>query len=245
MIGTRIFLNRGETDEAEKPFWISFSDFMTALMALFLIVMATSLLIMSATLRDMNKDKKERNQDIDLIMNKIDKVAQKYKGAIKVDIPNKRITFNGNSAKFDHDSHEIQIKGINLIRQFTPDLINIITDYQDNKWFKSIIIKGFTDSSGSYLYNLLLSQRRASSVVCILLEDKYSELYKLTVANKQSVAKYFQVGGVSSNFLKETSADSRRVEFGVEFYALNEEKYVRESNNLSFGDCRSLMSGKK
>ena len=37
MIGTRIVLKRGGKDEPEKPFWISFSDLMTALMVLVLV----------------------------------------------------------------------------------------------------------------------------------------------------------------------------------------------------------------
>jgi hypothetical protein len=38
MFGSRIVLKRGGRDEAEKPFWISFADLMTALMVLFLVM---------------------------------------------------------------------------------------------------------------------------------------------------------------------------------------------------------------
>jgi Membrane MotB of proton-channel complex MotA/MotB len=44
MLGTRVVIKRGASDEAEKPFWISFSDLMSALMVLFLVVMSVALL---------------------------------------------------------------------------------------------------------------------------------------------------------------------------------------------------------
>ena len=50
MIGTRIVLKRGGRDEAEKPFWISFADLMTALMVLFLVVMGVALLDLALAL---------------------------------------------------------------------------------------------------------------------------------------------------------------------------------------------------
>src|SRR4029077_2235651 len=43
MFSPRISLRRKNKDEAEKPFWISFSDLMTALMVLFLVAMVVAL----------------------------------------------------------------------------------------------------------------------------------------------------------------------------------------------------------
>ena len=37
MLGRQLVLKRGSREEAEKPFWISFADLMTALMVLFLV----------------------------------------------------------------------------------------------------------------------------------------------------------------------------------------------------------------
>ena len=38
------------------------------------------------------------------------------------------------------------------------------------KWFKRVLT-GYTDKTGSYLYNLNLSLKRAERVVCILMSD--------------------------------------------------------------------------
>ncbi len=41
---TPLVLKRGNKPEGESPFWISFSDLMSALMVLFLLVMAVTLI---------------------------------------------------------------------------------------------------------------------------------------------------------------------------------------------------------
>lgn len=49
MFGPKFSIKRGARDEAEKPFWISFADLMTALMVLFLVVMGVALLAVTDT----------------------------------------------------------------------------------------------------------------------------------------------------------------------------------------------------
>ncbi len=49
MLGLRLPCRHKTQDDAEKPFWISFSDMMTALMVLFLVVMTVTLLAVTHT----------------------------------------------------------------------------------------------------------------------------------------------------------------------------------------------------
>lgn len=44
MLGIRLPIRNKSRDEGEKPFWISFSDLMSALMVLFLVAMTVALL---------------------------------------------------------------------------------------------------------------------------------------------------------------------------------------------------------
>ena len=44
MLGMRLPVRRKSREEGEKPFWISFSDLMSALMVLFLVAMTVALL---------------------------------------------------------------------------------------------------------------------------------------------------------------------------------------------------------
>lgn len=45
------YVKKKTKEEGEKPFWISFSDLMTALMVMFLVVMAVALLAVSPVSR--------------------------------------------------------------------------------------------------------------------------------------------------------------------------------------------------
>ncbi|MGH7485961.1 MAG: flagellar motor protein MotB, partial [bacterium] len=63
MIGGRIVVKRGAKDEAEKPFWISYADLMTALMMLFLVTMSVALLAVTKTVSEAERLKAEREHD--------------------------------------------------------------------------------------------------------------------------------------------------------------------------------------
>jgi hypothetical protein len=80
MLGTRIVARRGSRDEAEKPFWISFADMMTALMVLFLVVMGVALLAVTKTVNEQDKIKKQRQADIELLLERFSQAAAHYDG---------------------------------------------------------------------------------------------------------------------------------------------------------------------
>ena len=50
--------------EAEKPFWISFSDLMTALMVLFLVALTVALLAITHEVSESERKKLERDREI-------------------------------------------------------------------------------------------------------------------------------------------------------------------------------------
>lgn len=71
-------LKRSTKPEGESPFWISFSDLMTALMTLFLVVMAVTLIAVTKTVTAEEQKKKieeqrknQRERDILAVMNSI------------------------------------------------------------------------------------------------------------------------------------------------------------------------------
>jgi heme/copper-type cytochrome/quinol oxidase subunit 2 len=71
MLGLRLPYRRSTQDEAEKPFWISFSDMMTALMVLFLVVMTVTLLAVTHTISQTERMKTARDAEINKLMAKI------------------------------------------------------------------------------------------------------------------------------------------------------------------------------
>ena len=62
MIGIKASRRKAGKDEAEKPFWISFSDLMTALMVLFLVAMAVALIAVTHGLTTIGQEAKKRDE---------------------------------------------------------------------------------------------------------------------------------------------------------------------------------------
>src|SRR5882757_3176393 len=98
MFGTRMAVRRGARDEAEKPFWISFADLMTALMVLFLVVMGVALLAVTKSATEREKKEEQHRKDIELILERFSEAAKHYDG-IKVDTVRSVIDF-GDRARF-------------------------------------------------------------------------------------------------------------------------------------------------
>jgi outer membrane protein OmpA-like peptidoglycan-associated protein len=83
------------------------------------------------------------------------------------------ITF-GDSALFDTDSDELKEEAKDILKLFIPKYIAAIyKEYSQN--VSKIIVEGYTDDVGSYIYNLDLSQRRAYSVVKYIIGDEIGE----------------------------------------------------------------------
>ena len=69
---------RRSKEEAEKPFWISFSDLMTALMVLFLVAMAVALMVVTQGLRSIEDKRKDREESIIACIADMDKICLLY-----------------------------------------------------------------------------------------------------------------------------------------------------------------------
>jgi flagellar motor protein MotB len=59
MIGRAVVIKRGTKSEAEKPFWISYADLMTALMVLFLVAMSVAMMAVTYNVEDVERQKQE------------------------------------------------------------------------------------------------------------------------------------------------------------------------------------------
>jgi Mn2+/Fe2+ NRAMP family transporter len=66
-----IVVKRRSKDEAEKPFWISYADLMTALMVLFLVVMSVALLAVTKTVSQIEQEKAQRQEDIAKLLERL------------------------------------------------------------------------------------------------------------------------------------------------------------------------------
>ncbi|MGB6009567.1 OmpA family protein [Castellaniella sp.] len=234
MLGARIVVKRGAKDEAEKPFWISFADLMTALMVLFLVVMGVALLAVTKTVSEHDRKVAERQKNIELILQRFEDAAKKYDG-ISVH-KNRQVIDFGQRARFAFGDWRLNAQQEQVLRQFVPEILTLANDDLGKSVLKRIVIEGYTDKKGSYLANLNLSLQRSQKVLCTMFATTGPNL--LDDSQKSDVRNLFFVGGYSFNAAKESDEESRRVEMRLEFLGVDEKRSaspVDMDNN--FGDC--------
>lgn len=229
----KVILKRGAKDEAEKPFWISFADLMTALMVLFLVVMGIALLAVTKSVTEREKKEEQHRRDIEVILDRFDKAAKRYEG-IKVDRARSVIDF-GDRARFALNKYNLSTEQEAVLRQFVPEILVLANDDLGKRVLKRIVVEGYTDKRGSYLSNLNLSLQRSQRVLCTMFATSGPSV--LTGEQKEQVRNLFLVGGYSFNAAKETDDESRRVEMRLEFLGVDEQRPQSSAEGSDFGAC--------
>lgn len=95
--------------------------------------------------------------------------------AVKVDEQTGAITFD-TGIFFAVDSDTVRKEGQEFLNSFVPQYLSVLLSdaYRDS--ISEIIIEGHTDSNGSYMYNMDLSQRRAFAVAQFCLDESNNVL---------------------------------------------------------------------
>jgi outer membrane protein OmpA-like peptidoglycan-associated protein len=201
MFGQRLALKRGNRDDGEKPFWISFADLMTAMMVLFLVALSAALMqaqketakakaekeraeqmqvelaLAKAELerreRERDTRRERRTAEVKAFLDEVDKVVRRHEGVV-LDRERHVINF-GPRAQFDSGKHDLKLEQANALRKLVPELLASIQREADrgSNWLKRVVVEGFTDASGDYLSNLNLSLQRSQRVVCVLLAKEW------------------------------------------------------------------------
>lgn len=233
MFGQRHIPTQQGREEAEKPFWISFSDLMSALMVLFLVVMGVALLAITKTVSEQEAKEKAHEADIRLILQRFEEAATRHQG-IKVDKARYVIDF-GSRARFDFNSSLLSESQELVLREFVPEMLVLANDSLGKRILKRIVVEGYTDTTGSYLQNLNLSLQRSQRVLCALFATQGTRL--LSDEQKEDVRRLFFVGGYSFNASKATPEESRRVEMRLEFLGIDEVRPEPMERQKDFGSC--------
>lgn len=233
---TRFMFRAIAKDEAEKPFWISFADLMTALMVLFLVVMSVALLSVTKTVSEAERAKAQRERAIDQLLDQVKQAADRYPG-ITVDKSRNVIDF-GDRARFDTASHHLNPEQAKLLRAFVPEVLAIAGSDSGKRWVKHIVVEGFADQRGAYLYNLNLSLQRSQRVLCVLLASPLPGEAVMNPDDLEQIRELFLVGGYSFNSAKPSFEESRRIELRLEFMGIGEQRPSMEGiPRGNFGSC--------
>ena len=214
MIGPRKAPARKRADEAEKPFWISFSDLMTALMVLFLVAMAVALMNVTQGLRQMDERRMTREEGISSCLSNVQQLTQQAEYA-GVKLRGQTLEL-GALAEFKKDSNELEPQRMAFLRSFVPQMLRVAHTPGCQDWLKRFVLEGYASPEGSYLYNLNLSLERSQRVLCVLLDAKAADAPSLE--ERQAIREMFFVGGSSFNSaILNQPEKSRRVELRLEF----------------------------
>lgn len=234
MIGTRIVIKRGNKDDGERPFWISFSDLMTALMVVFLLVMSVALLAVTKDVSEQQRKEAERIKDIKALLSELKVAAHNFTDVIvhDEDYQNPFIDFR-ERAFFPLGKSQLTDDQSRYLRSFIPHILSLADTSKGREWFKQVVVEGYTDNTGTYLGNLNLSLSRSQRVVCVLLNDVKPEDAPLSEKQKDQVRKLFLVGGFSSNSPKADQASSRRIEIKLKFWEINDPDRKNDMNKIA------------
>jgi outer membrane protein OmpA-like peptidoglycan-associated protein len=224
-------------DAAEKPFWISYADLMTALMVLFLVAMSVALLAVTKKISEQERRKQAHDSAIMELLDRLEVVASKFPG-VKLDRDRKVIDFQ-ERVLFEKNEYHLRDEQAQLLRAFVPDVLTIAATDLGKEVLKRVVIEGFADQTGTYLYNLNLSLQRSQGVLCGLFAKPSISEAALTGDQLGQIRDLFVVGGYAFNNARKTAAESRRVELRLELYGVDEEHLpapVAPPEN--FGDCQ-------
>ena len=222
MFGVPIRRRRSAKSQGESPFWISYADLMTAMMTLFLAAMAVTMVAITYKVRQVQSAEVIRANEVRQICNNI---RDRFTGdiTIQVDCTDNRISF-GEAGRFAHDDYHLPAGAGPALARLVPVVLAAADGPLGHKWLKQVVIEGFTDTDGSYLYNLHLSLERSEWVMCQLLDPKLNRDLSLAPDELRRVRDLFLAGGVSFNGAKSTKDASRRVELRLQFYGLGTDR---------------------
>jgi len=153
---------------------------------------------------------------------------------IAVDEKTGAITLDS-SILFEYNKDELKNRGKDFIGSFMPRYTKILLSEEYIPYVSEILIVGHTDTDGTYLFNLELSQKRAYSVAEYCLADDSTFL---NADEKKAMASVLTVSGrsFSDPVLKENgtvdAAASRRVEI---LFRLKDEEMIREMVEILSG----------
>jgi chemotaxis protein MotB len=206
-------LRRAKVDGDEVPeYWITYSDLMVSLLMTFALLLFLAMAKVQADVKNAERIIKANRDAITLAGGAL---TSREKGVV-IDsatgtlIMNSELLFDYGSARLK-PAAMTQIQGI--ATEFLPKLIQ---QPSVDSLLQEIVVEGHTDTVGTYLSNLQLSQQRAYSVMNALVESTYGmgyapRLRSLIVASgKSEMRPVFTDGEVDA-------AKSRRIEIHLRF----------------------------
>ena len=235
-------------DGADAAVWVSFADLMTALMVLFLLLMVLAMMAVGritpassstapkpVTVPEPHRSTGPDERIIDALLQQVAQAVQATPG-LHLDHRHHVIDF-GDRARFHTGSHELDAASARLLREFVPRLLAVTESAAGRQAVARVVVEGFADHRGDYLYNLNLSLQRGQRVICTLLEAP-PDGSGLAPGQAAAVRALFAVGGFSFNDQRESLDASRRIEMRIEFGPRAAPRAPTQAQGAVTGPCR-------
>ena len=232
-------------EEEETSYWLSYSDMMAALLLIFILIISFTLL-QSQTVYEEKENEliaqkelvEEQQEQLDKLIGirkeLIEALKQEFEGSdlsVAVDSKTGSIALDS-SILFDSGQFSLKNTGEDLLKKFLPKYIKVLTSQEFKDYVSEIIIEGHTDSTGSYLFNLELSQKRALSVSSFCLDTEKNVLSQAQVDGLRKIVtangKSFSNPVLDANGRENQNA-SRRVEF---LFRLKDEEMINDMSQI-------------
>jgi outer membrane protein OmpA-like peptidoglycan-associated protein len=221
-----------QEEEPQNPFALSIGDLMAALLLIFVLLLSATLLNLQER-AEMAENYKDVKKEI------YDELIKEFKDDLKdwnanIDEKDLLIRFSGPRVEFDFGKSEVKPQFKEILSDFFPRYVRIITltKFKDN--IEEIRIEGHTDNKGTYFNNMELSQNRTRSVLNFVLENtNYEPSEKSWIqlnltANGLSYSK-----PIADNDTEQGQKKNRRVEFRIR---TNAEKQIDEMLKVNLNE---------
>jgi len=216
-------------EDEESHFWPSFTDLLTTILLCFILIFIIMMVIKSFQIEEM---KRTIDQIMGVRVHLINDLNEEFKDSplsIEIDEKTGALIFN-TDILFEFDDDVLKPEAFQFLDEFVPAYLDVLLESGYEEYISEIIIEGHADRTGSYLYNLELSQQRAYSVAEYILSEEfpYKNIQehlqtKLTVNGKSFTEGRKDSDGTYSN------KASRRVEFK---FRLKDEEILEKTREL-------------
>ncbi|MFW5992451.1 MAG: OmpA family protein [Halanaerobiaceae bacterium] len=200
-------------EDSEENFWPTFTDLLSVIILVILLVLVSYIFVAQVTTRETREVQQMISSRIDEIVGFREKIARDLSTkfadsnlAIDLDETTGAISFSG-GVLFETASAEIRREFKNQLKQVIPQYVEVLLSEKHRDNISQIIIEGHTDDTGSYSYNLDLSQRRAANVVKYILGEEFPDF-----KNKELLKQYITASGKSeSKLIRKSDGSINRI----------------------------------
>lgn len=162
-----------QEEDSQNPFSLSIGDLMAALLLIFI-------LLLSSTLLRLQDEFENKTQIAERYIAIKEDIYQELLNEFKDDLKNWNATiveddllirFTGPKVEFDFGASDVKPQFKEILSDFFPRYVRIITDPKFKENIEEIRIEGHTDNISDYYTNMRYSQDRTRSVLYFVLEQ--------------------------------------------------------------------------